>query len=176
MPFYDKPFDLKLDKRRRVNLVDDDKPIDLEYDLDIDLIDDEQPVFIINKKVPFIRMLRQSLKPWMDKIAYGQFIRKFIRPMGMGRSQDLCFACTPIVASRWCNGRMKSGSCSPYMLLAVKKDCIVIVGFREDDESPIDGPVAFTADRTLRASIERLVPIKFVRTAKNDFQFILVCH
>ena len=162
MPFYDKPFDLKLDKRRKIDLVDD------MVDLEIDLVDDEQPIWITNKKVPFKGILR-DLKDWQTRYPFYKFYTGLVRPAGL--AADKAIAVTPQYALRFCLGRVRSAD-DMYMCFAVNKDCTVLLQYVDGEVSEF--PFAITKDASARNVINRMSVQQFIRKMGAEFQFFIV--
>lgn len=156
MPFYDNP--LKLDKRRKLKLVDD--PIDMEYDI----VDDLKPIWITNKRVPFKSVLK-DLKDWQDRYAFRKFYAGVVRPSKF--DVEMAIAVTPKYALRFCQGRARTGD-DMFMCFAVSKDCTVIC--RLFDEVI---PVAITKDATMRNMINRMTVRQFIYKLGANFQFFI---
>ena len=162
MPFYDKPFDLKLDKRRKINLVDDQ--IELEYDI----VDDLKPIWILNKKVPFKSVLK-DLKDWQDRYVFRKFYSRWVRNTNFSSMKAI--AVTKQYAMRYCRGSVTFNG-KLVMVLACNKTSTVVVDHNRRRYA--EGPFCYSRDRSKVAFIENTDPITFVRKFGAEFQFFFV--
>lgn len=160
MPFYDNP--LKLDKRRKFNLVDDQ--IDLEYDI----VDDLKPIWVLNKKVPFKSVLK-DLKDWQDRYVFRKFYSKWVR--GTNFSFMKAIAVTKQYALRYCRGNVVFKG-DLVMVLACNKTSTVVVDHYHPQYA--EGPFCYSRDRAKATFIDNTDPITFVRKFGSEFQFIFV--
>ena len=152
------PNPLKLNKRRKIGLIDD--TIDLEYDL----IDDLAPVWIINKRVTFKSVLR-DLKAWQDRYPFSKFYNGIVRPSKF--DVEMAVAVTPKYALRFCQGRVRTGD-DMFMCFAVSKDCTVICRLFNEVT-----PVAITKDAVARNLINKLTVRQFIYKFGSQFQFFI---
>lgn len=160
MPFYDNP--LKLDKRRKFNLVDDQ--IDLEYDI----VDDLKPIWVLNKKVPFKSVLK-DLKDWQDRYVFRKFYSKWVR--GTNFSFMKAIAVTKQYALRYCRGNVVFKG-DLVMVLACNKTSTVVVDHYHPQYA--EGPFCYSRDRSKTVFIDNTDPITFVRKFGAEFQFFFV--
>lgn len=161
MPFYDNP--LKLDKRRKFNLVDDTS-IDLEYDI----VDDLKPIWVLNRKVPFKSVLK-DLKEWQDRYAFRKFYSKWVR--GTNFSSMKAVAISKQYAMRYCRGNVAFKG-DLFMLLACNKTSTVVVDHSHPQYA--EGPFCYSRDRSKTVFIDNTDPITFVRKFGAEFQFFFV--
>ena len=160
MPFYDNP--LKLDKRRKFNLVDDQ--IELEYDI----VDDLKPIWVLNKKVPFKSVLK-DLKDWQDRYVFRKFYSKWVR--GTNFSFMKAIAVTKQYALRYCRGNVVFKG-DLVMVLACNKTSTVVVDHYHPQYA--EGPFCYSRDRSKTVFIDNTDPITFVRKFGAEFQFFFV--
>lgn len=163
MPFYNKPMDLKL-KRRKINIVQDPE----QYELTYDLIDDLKPIWILNKKVPFKSVLK-DLKDWQDRSAFRKFYVKWVR--GTNFSSMKAIAVTKQYALRYCRGNVTFNG-KLVMVLACNKTSMVVVDHSLPNYG--EGPFCYSRDRAKATFIDNTDPITFVRKFGSEFQFIFV--
>mgnify|MGYP000178959137 CR=1 FL=1 len=160
MPFYDNP--LKLEMRRKFNLVDDQ--IDLEYDI----VDDLKPIWVLNKKVPFKSVLK-DLKDWQDRYVFRKFYSKWVR--GTNFSFMKAIAVTKQYALRYCRGNVVFKG-DLVMVLACNKTSTVVVDHYHPQYA--EGPFCYSRDRSKTVFIDNTDPITFVRKFGAEFQFFFV--